>query len=434
MTTAKKIECPACGAASVFKINATEYKCNYCQVNFIPGEEETKPVSNSFFEHTTNTHGRHVTIIRDPRKAKIAGVILFSLIISFIAGIAGVIFYSASTIEKKNFGNNPDWQSPTLNKYIAFAGSKGPVVWEILEYTGTKLDSARHELLILDPKTQNVISEIPFGKTTTWKENFNFYNALSHEFLVLNDTLYNGSEGGGLQAFDLYTGQRLLSNLDFEQRFPELKEGISKVDSRLYNNLYVLNTNAGNEFYYYPQRNLLRTKKEEDNSYKTDTATRKNFYLSEGKKPFLYLITQKEGPNTAAVVYNTYLEGFSKGDHYYKKQFRSLEKIGDKVYPCAQRLITNPDFVVLAYLSDFSKKPVTIIEKIDASGKSLWQNRDTALAALISNFSVDNLHLNYNASKTEIVLYNSSSINRSLGIDLSTGITTFVNTQSYNLD
>lgn len=432
MNTAKKIECPSCGATSVFKLNATEYKCNYCQSTFLLTEEKK---ARDFLKHTIDQHGKHVTVIRDSKVAKRVFFVFFIAIIVFIAGIGAAIFLSVRNAGSKvTTDPNTVWQTPSLNKYIAFSGSKGPVIWELIEYSGTKLDSSRHELVILDPKTKNVLSDIPFGETTSWKDNFNFHKRLNHEFMLVNDTVYNGSEEGGLQAFGLYIGARIFSNEDFEKRFPQLKDGIAKVESRLYNGQYMITTNAGDEFYYYPAKHILKTKKQEDNAYQTDTATRTNFFLSEGKKPNIYLITQVEGPNLYSVVYNSSIENYERSGKYYHNQIKSLQKVNEMSYPCAQRLVSTKNFVVIAYLSDFSKKPSVIIEKINDTGKSLWQNKDTALTALINNFSGDNLRLKYSQGPTELVLYNSSAINRSIGIDLNTGKTTFVHSQSHKLD
>ena len=46
MTESKKIECPSCGASSVFKLSNSEYKCNYCQTNFVVNDDIKIPKPN----------------------------------------------------------------------------------------------------------------------------------------------------------------------------------------------------------------------------------------------------------------------------------------------------------------------------------------------------------------------------------------------------
>jgi hypothetical protein len=427
----KKITCPSCGANSVFKVNAVEYKCNYCQTAFRlePGSPHGPPDLDQKFATLKELNA--INPAQAKKVVRIAAVVGLSIVL-FIIGMAVAIFSAAE--KTSNASASSSWQQPSLNMYVAFAGTKGAVIWELLEYSGTKLDSTKHLLRLIDAGTGAVLAEKPFGETTTWKENFNFRKRFDPDFLLLRDTLYNGSEDGGLQAFDLYTGNKLLSNSDFAKKYPQLKTGITKVEARLYNQQFIFYTGSGDEYYYYPARNIFREKAQEDQAYRYDTVTRRNFYLSEGQKPSLYLITRQERIHERGIISRHTLEQYENGDRYLKKQFKTYEKLGDKIYPCAQRLISTKDFLILAYLSDFSKKPQLLIEKINANGKSLWQNRDTALAAFISNLTPDNLHLNYNYSNSEIVLYRSSSVNRSVGINLLNGKTSFVHTQGYIMD
>lgn len=435
MSQVKKIQCSSCGATSVFKLNDEVYKCNYCQTEFKVEDNtaKTKKELNSALHQLRKQTAENA--MRNPAKAKKLGCAIALAVIIFTAGIVGFVFFTVKDKAMSGFHSiMTGWQAPSLNKYIAFTGSKGAVVWEILELSRTKLDSSKHVLRIINPKTNDILVEKQFGEATSWSDNFNWSKKLSHEFLLVNDTLYNGSEDGGLQAFNLYTGERILSNEDFEKRFPQLKEGIAKVESRLYNNGYVFYTNDGDEFYYYPSRRIFRNKKAADKAYKTDTVTQSNFYIGEGKKCGLYYATQKEKFNQNSEISERDVKNYNEGDHYARKQYKKLQRVGDQYYPYAQRLVSTKDFVVLAYLSDFSKKAKPIIEKIDANGKILWKNQDTAFIAFIENLSTDNLYFRYYHSAKEIVFYNSSSTKRSIGIDMNTGKTLFVHSQGYNFN
>jgi uncharacterized Zn finger protein (UPF0148 family) len=435
LNNVKKIQCSSCGATSVFKLHDDVYKCNYCQTEFKveANNAKTQNELRSALHQLKKQTAENAML--NPAKAKRMGCFIVVMVLVMVMGIIATVLFKVRKQAGAGFNSiMSGWQAPTINKYAAFTGSRGPVIWEILESSRTILDSAKHTLRIIDPKRNKLLIEKPFGEITTWSDNFNWRKRFDDEFLIVNDTLYNGSEEGGLQAFNLYTGEKILSNNYFEKKFPELKDGISKVESRLYNKQFVLYTNSGDEFYYFPLRKKIRDKNAEDNAYKTDTITQRNFYISDNKKCALYLVTQKENFNQDAEISESEVKNYNDGDYYTRKEYKSIKRIGDQYYPCAQRLISNSNFVVLAYLSDFSKKAKLIIEKIDANGGSVWRNQDTAFKPFIEDFSSDNLYLHYQYSPKEIVFHNTGAVHRSLGVDLNSGKTTFVHTQGYQID
>lgn len=422
MTQVNKIQCPSCGASSVFKLNTEEYKCNYCQTNFIVDD---KVANNPTFQSTGAKTGLN----------KIGCIVVgIAAFIFIMIGVSVFLGIKKSSSAKKSFNTIlKSWNSPSVSSYMVFVGSKGPVIWEVMEETTKKLDSIKHSIRIVDPYNNVIKVNRQYGETTTWRDNINFYDKLDYDFLLFNDTLYNGSSIGGIQAFDLYSGKQLLNNSFFEQKYPQLKTGIVKVRPQLYYSNFTISTNEGDDYYYYPERHLLRTKSEEDEAYKTDTITAQNFFFSEGKKAYLYLAIKKEERSRTFTLSDYYIEGYQKKDSYYKNYFKKLVKISDKVYPCAQRLIGNKETVVFAYLSDFSKNANLIIEKIDANGKTLWQNSDKELLSFIKNFTSTNLYLKYSYNGSQIVVFDNSPY-KSIGINLNTGKTTFVHTEGYNID
>ncbi len=422
MAQVKKIQCPSCGASSVFKLNTEEYKCNYCQTNFVVDEKGL---------NTPNFQTAGIKPGLNKIGCIVAGIAAFVFIMIGVGVFLGV---KKASSNKKSFSKMMEsWNTPNVTRYQVFVGSKGPVIWEIIEETTRKMDSAKHSIRIVDPYNNAIKVNNQYGETTTWRDNINFYEKLDYDFLLVNDTLYNGSNIGGMQAFDLYSGKQLLDNSFFEKKYPQLKTGIVKVRPQLYYSNFIISTNDGDDYYYYPERHLLRNKSEEDDAYKTDTLTAQNFYFSEGKKANLYLAIKKEDRSKTSTLSDYYIEGYQKKDSYYKNYFKKLGKITDKTYPCAQRLISNKGAVVFAYLSDFSKNANLILEKIDEHGKTLWQNNDKELLSFIENFTSTNLYLKYSYNGSQIVVFGNSPY-KSVGINLNTGKTTFVHTQGYNIE
>ncbi|MDX2172156.1 MAG: hypothetical protein SFY56_03505 [Bacteroidota bacterium] len=424
MAQVKKIQCPSCGASSVFKLNTEEYKCNYCQTNFVvdEGKINHQVLQTDVIKSGVNKMG-----------CIVAGIAAFVFVMIGVGVFLG-IKKSSSRSSKIAFSKIMDsWNAPNVSRYMAFVGSKGPIIWEIIEETSRKMDSSKHSIRIVDPYNNSIKVNRQYGETTTWRDNINFYEKLDYDFLLVNDTLYNGSNIGGIQAFDLYSGKQLLGNSFFEKKYPQLKTGIVKVRPQLYYSNFIISTNDGDDYYYYPERHLLRSKKEEDDAYKTDTITSQNFFFSEGKKANLYLAIKKENRSKTSTLSDYYIEGYQKKDNYYKNYFKKLEKIGDKIYPCAQRLISSKEAVVFAYLSDFSKKADLIIEKVDEHGKTVWRNSDKELLSFIKNFTSTNLYLKYSYNSAQIVVFSNSPY-KCLGMNLNTGKTTFVHTQGYNIE
>lgn len=427
MTTSKKIECPACGASGHFKHDGSEYECDYCHTSFKVGENKANDFLNAI--NRARTQPRSELVIHS--QSKKSSFIIVSFVFLVIISIGISVFFSIKNSGKNVFSH---WQSPSIKRYIAFTGSKGPIVWEILEQSSSGLDSSKHTLRIIDPIKNKLLVEKTFGEITTWKENFNYDKKLNDDFLLINDTLYNGSEDGGLQVFDIYSGQKLLDNKYFENKYPQLKDGIIKVESRLSNNEFIISTKTGDEFYFYPIQRFITTKEELKNIHETDTTTECKFYFSEGKKCNLYTATIKKTHHDNGYLDERYIKGYSENDRFYKDHFKNLNKVNDKIYPHAQRLITKKDFIVCVYTADFSKNPAPIVEKIDNHGKVIWRNQDTALKMFTKNFSSNNLYLNFSTSDKDIVFYNSGALYHSLGINLNTGKTIFVHVQGNNLN
>lgn len=353
MSAIKQIQCPACGANSTFKQTDGSYRCNYCQSNFELKESVKSPQPQRTVQFDTS--GTIKPLKRGCGISALAGI--FALV-----GVGVAVFL--------NFKNNSalvdgiesafsEWQKPSLSIYQSFVGSKGPVIWEISSQTRNKLDSAKYSIKIIDPKTKTALATKPVFEPMTWTESFSFGKKLNSQFFQLGDIAYNCSEENGLIGFDIYTFDIVVNDETLGKKFPELNSGISKADFMWYKEAFNITTNKGDEFVYYPRIELLRTKKKDDNSYRSDTITDTKIYLSDEKQAQLYLIQKKHDKYRDELEVNKGLvTQYEKNKSFYRKSYdiRQFKKLSDRVFFKSKPLLRTNDGLVFVYVDDLSKK------------------------------------------------------------------------------
>jgi len=408
MSAVKQIQCPACGANSTFKQTDGSYRCNYCQSNFevkdaAQKDQKKKELLDLLQNKEKLTRDDVLNAIKTHQPAiasagKKIGCAVTAITIALMAGIGSVVFFTINkSMKESGIDIFSDWQKPSLNIYQSFVGSKGPVIWEISQQTRNKLDSAKYSIDIVDPKTKSVLLNKPVFETMTWTESFDFGKKLNNQFFQMGDIAYNCSEENGLIGYNIYDFSEEVTEETLGKQFPELNSGISKADFMWYKKAFNITSNKGEEFVYYPEAGTIRTKKKDDNSYRSDTLTETKVYLSDEKQAQLYLIRRKGDKTRDELDVNDNLvTNYDKEKSYYKSSYHIslFKKLSDRVFFKSQPLMRTKGAIVFAYVDDLSKKAKVHIECVDQDGKTVWVNSDEVLQELKKNTG-DKLNFEY---------------------------------------
>ncbi|HRD37231.1 MAG TPA: hypothetical protein PLC65_01260 [Bacteroidia bacterium] len=414
MASVKQIQCPACGANSTYKTVHGNYMCNYCQSTFevTSATQKTNPVQQAF-PHSTPL---------SPKAGKVLGI----AIVGFFVVLFG-IGISVFLITKTNVNATSvqdvfsEWQKPYIYHYECFVGSKGPVAWLVMQQTRNRLDSVKYKINIIDPSSEKVLAEKDYLPQMTWKESFNVSKKIDNEFVLINDLAYNSSEENLICAFDIYTFEKKEDAETIKKKFPELSSGISKTELIRYKNAFKLTTNDGDEFVYYPARNVLRKQKEDDMSYRTDTSTVHQIYLREKENhKQLWLVKQIiDASRNEMDVYGYGLEEIANGKNS-RGPIKSAMQISDKKFFKAQGLTRFKNNYILVYAENLSKKARVILESYSSEGKSNWQLIHPDLQILIES-PLQTLNCDYSTNGKTLVININGANRKSVCFDLESG-------------
>lgn len=424
MAKVEQIKCPSCGATKVSHISGINYQCDYCNSTFILKQDNPRQIN---FDIPKTTDLKPISV----KPIKFA--IIFAILIGIMS--AGVSVFLLSAGKKSTSGINflGDWQKPSLDNYNCLVGNKGAIVWLVLKTQTNKLDSVKYYLRLVDPVTKKTVSEEPLGKPKAWRELFNQSSLFDSEFFVSNDTAYNVSENGGIQAFNLYTGKRLFGNEWFEKKYPLLKDGITKTSKEYYRNRLKITSASGDDLYYYFNAKLLLTKEQDEAKEKEERVFSEDIYLTRNKKSRLYLCNMQRRSTDGFVIDESYIEVFKSNGSSYS-YVKGAKPLNDSIYPLAIPIEKVNNNLLFFYASGFSKKGTGILAMVNKEGNFLWRNNDTTFKKIVQQNISDNLYVKYKLGKDLIVIDVSNSRNQSVGVNLKTGKTQFVFSQSYTLD
>jgi len=426
MAKVEQLQCPSCGAREVSHISGINYHCDYCHSTFI--------VKNDNPNNGVNFNPPQPFDIKAASNKPIKIFVLITIIVSLMGvGISFFMVISSKETVNKSLSIFDNWQNWSVNNYSCLVGSKGAVVWLILKTQTNRLDSVKYQIRLIDPQTKKIISEHPLGKSMPWKELFNQSKIFDSDFYVDNDTIYNISEDGGIQGFGLYTGERLFGNEWFQNKFPQLKSGITKTEKQYYKKAVKISSANGDDFTYYLDSKQLLTKKEDEKKGNKESDLTENIYLTRTKKSELYLCTKRRRLNEGYYLEESYIKSFATNHSYYS-DVKQIKKIGDAVFAMAVPIENYNNGLVLFYASDFSNQANGILALINNEGQFVWKNSDTIFKKIISDNTSDNIYLRFNLKNNLLVVNINNAGNQSVGINLETGKTLFVFNQSYNID
>lgn len=422
MSIVQKINCPDCGSNSTFKTIDGNYKCNYCQGTFIVNEPSKNKIEIPFNKENIDTY--HLKNQNNPVLLKYILFFTFGL----VALIGGIVAFSVLKSTGNSSNKNiiiDDWQAPTIFTYKVLSGSKGSLIFLVTNQQKTKIDSVRYFLKVINPKTLAVIKTIQLYKTVTWQESFNFEKKVGVRFWQYGNLAFSFSEENGLKAYDIYSLKEELNNDILKQKFPELNNGIAEIQDLSYKKAFKFITNNAEEFIYYPLNNVLKTKEDDDNAYKTDGTVKEQLYVSDGKQPSIYKMKSLvHESRDALTLYNSMVtELEQKDNNWYKKSYEidDFIRVNETNYFKSMPFCRYNSNLVLMYTSSMAKSADVIIESVDTNGKTVWQLKDTVFQYLKTNLFSDKLYCEFCVNQSELIINTSNANENTISINLNNG-------------
>ena len=427
MSTVKQIQCPACGSNSTFKKADGSHMCNYCQSSFEVEENRSEPKKVNVEDLKKIMRERIASNPEALKRGKKLGCSILIAVMVFIASIGTFVYTTIKKATTTSSGGSlfDYWQEPSQNMYKCFVGSKGAVIFLLMQQSSNKLDSVRYLVKLINPEDGKIIKEKQFGPAMAWKELFNYSNRLESTFQCFNNIAYNTPKDSGLIGFDIYSWEEVVTSKTLANKFPELKSGISKAEFAWRNDYYKITSNTAEEFFYNAINNSLSKKEKNENKNFKDTLVTR-IYLSDGKRPQLFKINRQIKTNNDEVRINSrYIDDYDNNKSWYKNSFKinSFEKVNDKIYFMAKDLARFAENILVLYTEDLSKSSKVILELIDAKGISVWQNKDANIQILKSRASSDKMYCDYVINGDLLVINTNENGQRSTGISLESGKT-----------
>ncbi len=424
------IQCSSCGSNSTFKISAGQYKCNYCQITFSVVENQTESNEIDLSEFIKKNQLTRNEVINAKQKVKPILIIISVVISLFTAGIATAVFLRNKPLNETNFFNNK-WQAPSLEKYAAYVGTNGSVIWLIYKQQTNTLDSAKYTLRIINPITKQTIKEVVLA-AMQWKNAFNWYKQFDYNFFPVKDILYAVSEINGLQGYNMYTGKLVIDKTTLQTDFTELKSGIIEVKNEAYKGRCVITNKEGDDYFYIFGLNSIQSSNEVNRRKEYGNDWREQIYATQTKKSKLYLINVSNNYFNGMYIQNYVVEDnlISNSSKYYK----NVKPLNDIIYPKAQPILRTDSNIVFFYATDFSKDAKGVLEYINNNGKSKWQLSDTLFNHLIKSSATDNFYLDFNYYGQTLVINFSDANYYSVGVNIITGKLLYINSQTNNIE
>lgn len=425
---AKMIKCPSCGAADYEKIDETHYRCNFCESSFISEEKKKQTDINDFL----NQFGRQAAAQRqfNPAQAKGARSIVFiiSLIILVIGvGIAVFVGSAVNNAIESAPGKMPEdsyWQQGSVQNFNVFEGSKGPVIWIMIQQSSKKLDSAKYTIQIIDPKKNKIMHESQFMRMT-WNEGFNFRNYMNG-MLSYNDKVYFLSDASGIAVYDLYSGKRIYTSEQFAAKFEELKAGIVNAKDKYYKDAIELMTKDGFTFNFLPKLDRL-VSEEEFNNYEKVTALTGGFVTIGEPRQKLYYVFSKQDTLRADFSFSEYyLNQYLLNAKAGSKKERAYEADPNKVFFNIKYLLRSKNRVVFAYTENVDKKSASHIISYLASDltKPAWEI-NLSTVKYFEKAMAEDYYLRAHGSENEMAVWYESAQKSVCGISLQSGKVTW---------
>lgn len=425
---AKPIECPKCGGNTPIKLAADEYKCAYCDSIFhIKAEKQRNTPLDDGNERPFVKYVRQMQAQGyDPAKAaKKVRVFVFGFVFLMIGIGVTVSLITMNSVNEQitqitsGIPQTDGWQQPTVNRFYVYEGSKGPVIWSVIQQTKQGLDSARFYISLTDPVTEKEMTTRQILTTMTWDESFHFSDMWG-ELAAFGDTVWIGSDANGIHGRDLYTGEIVADEKYMANKFPELKKGVSKATNQDYRKVFELLTDDGFTFLFLP--NEMKIMKEDEFNDNKQKVFKTFYIITEENRPYLLRIREeieKYRYNPRTFIHDP--ENFFKNKNRNNRNDAEVDSVRTKEPLFGVKILWSDDeSVMVLYRETLKKDSEAHITLLNKDGSEKWDIPGKKLDGFSKVFS-DEMYFNTSSNGKEVALYHTSAKKLAIGIDIKTG-------------
>ena len=415
MAEVRKIQCPSCGSNSTYKLFDGSYKCNYCQGSFMVDEvRQQRPA----VQNTQSGASGAIT-----KKVILAVVAAFMILAMAMVGFLvtkGSTSYNAAGVDA-----DVPAKPAVIANTMAFAGARSNVIWIVLKKPYAR-DSFYYELLAVDPKNSFINGEQLIGAPFGTHESVDPGQVFGNQFFKFGDLAYTILNDTALRAYDIYSGEQVLTNKSLSEKISGSVSSILKIEYSASEKRFKITTTAGDVLSFDPLAQAflpaVMPKSEKEEPVTTE------LYLSDGLKHHLYLFT-KRGDGFPIVSGSFVQESRLPGPEAPKANnvkdiFGNLhiEKVSEKNYFRAQPLLKDPrGNLLVLYKTDLSATAPVILESVSPQGKANWSLQDTSFLSIGKAFASEDLGCYYTYSDSTIIIGLDREERQYVAVDIATG-------------
>jgi|GEM_PF-2956166 len=377
----KALKCPQCGSSKAVKIDKNHYRCSKCDTEFILDNEDINVNINHRYEYDN--------VEKHPISLKKTGLTILAV---FIAVVSFIIFIN---LTKTNPVRLPVIKEHSVHPYLLSIGDDA-VLFEIIQKMNLlSAGDNQYTALFRDVVTgaeikkqtdfiaDDLITDVSYRK---------FRSDNAHYAIINNTYLYK-------------IGRDTLINMESEisSRKPALNSGFSEIGflPESSGEGFLLTTNLGKEFYYYPTTDALYT--EEAFRY---IITGKFGTLSPDAQDVIYYLFRnresRQSKNVATLLEITYksdsggvenkLEQATEDALKHLENYRivSYKPINEE-RSCFEPevLYYDHDNILIAYKETLAEDAVFNIELLNTEGEVLWNTPLESGARIICSVRTD---------------------------------------------
>lgn len=378
----KVLKCPQCGNTKPSAIGNEHYRCDKCNTEFFLDNDDINVNVNHTYGQTYRTPSSGSSSDLSILKKIIVSFVTIFLILSI--SVIGIIYSQAKKDRRKQTTTQTAQQHPKSDKYPLLCSTQGKAVVFYIEKRNHLISTSNAKngyfAVFYDLVAGKTIKEekIPMDKNIGDQIEYRYFTSDNKHYLILNnESLYRIEPDG-----------YLLQNIakEISESKPALNAGFSSISfvPAGEGDGFLLQTNLGKEFYYFPHPDMLCTprafKHIAEGGFATALPTAKDtcYYLFYNKE-------SKESSNVAELLRINYK--FNNGGPECRmqeiKQQNATQpekyRIRSIVPVTKERICFSPEVlyfdnqqILITYRTTLAQDAPTRIELLNVSGEVVW--------------------------------------------------------------